>query len=73
MNAAPDHVLEYEATITCPTCKREFTGLWVGRKTGAQQCGACGHVFVAAWPGFGIEPESVIIEEPAEEPGRGAA
>lgn len=51
--------LKYTAPLTCPACGREFGGLWVGEKTGAQQC-PCGHVFTATWPGWDIPAEIVI-------------
>lgn len=67
MTAAPAP-LRYTAPLACATCGREFGGLWVGEKTGAQQC-PCGHVFTATWPGFAFEPETVIIHpEPGHDP-----
>jgi hypothetical protein len=51
---------KYTAPLTCPSCGREFGGLWAGDKTGPQYC-PCGHVFDATWPGFDVEPEVVII------------
>ncbi len=52
--------LRYTAPLTCTTCGREFGGLWVGERTGPQHC-PYGHVFTATWPGFPIEPETVIV------------
>lgn len=59
MTAAPAP-LRYTAPLTCAACGREFGGLWVGERTGPQQC-PCGHVFTATWPGFDFEPETVIV------------
>ena len=61
MTAAPPRK-KYTAALTCPSCGCGVTGRWLGNpETAAQQCGACGHVFDAAWPGFTFEPETVVI------------
>jgi len=61
--------------IPCPSCGGKVPGFWhEGRDTDTQQCPSCSHVFDAAWPGFPMEPETVIIEHAAgEERRRGAA
>jgi hypothetical protein len=71
VSAAPSP-LRYTAPLICTACGREFGGLWVGEKTGPQQC-PCGHVFKATWPGFTFEPEVVIVSPDGEVVRRGAA
>jgi hypothetical protein len=67
------------APLSCPSCGSKVTGCWAGSwaealGSAAQQCERCGHTFQACWPGWGdFEPETVIIDQPAQEPGRGAA
>jgi len=62
------------APVDCPSCGRKVTGRWhQGREPEAQQCGACGHVFEAAWPGFTFEPETIIVCPSGEEHGPDAA
>jgi uncharacterized Zn finger protein len=65
--------IRHAAPLSCPSCGCSLTGHWLsGRDSAAQQCGACGHVFEAIWPGFTFEPETVIARPSGEEPGRGA-
>lgn len=55
--------ISHGASLPCPSCGREVTCYWPEDEyTGSHQCGACGHVFDAAWPGFSFEPEVVIID-----------
>jgi hypothetical protein len=66
--------ITHGAKLTCPSCGRLFDGHWLpGRDADAQQCPACGLVFEATWPGFDLEPETLVVYPPGQEPGRGAA
>jgi hypothetical protein len=61
-------VIRLSSPLTCPECGHEFTGRWIEDwETASQQCGACGHIFEATWPGFTFKPETVIV--PAAEAG----
>jgi hypothetical protein len=56
--------IRYTAPLTCPKCNSKVTGHWLSsHKTADQRCGACGHLFEATWPGFPVEPETVIIRQ----------
>jgi hypothetical protein len=57
----PDAPIVHKAPLTCPSCGHEFTGRWVGLKTGTQRCAKCRHAFEATWPGFHFKPVTVII------------
>lgn len=59
----------YGAPLTCPLCGREFLAHWERDKTGFQHCPSCGHGWEATWPGFNLEPETVIKERAGDEPG----
>ncbi len=62
MSAAPAPI-RLAAPLTCPSCGHKVTGRWLeGQETAAQQCGTCGHIFEATWPGFTFEPETVIVD-----------
>jgi hypothetical protein len=60
--------------VTCPKCGNAFQGSWTAdreadlaqRCAGAQQCAMCHHLFVAHWPGFKFDLETVI-----DQPGSG--
>jgi hypothetical protein len=61
--SAPPAPITLTAPLACPSCGHEVAGRWTeGRETAAQQCGACGHVFEATWPGFTFEPETIIVD-----------
>ena len=61
-------MIRHTAPLTCPSCGCKITGRWLsGQDTADQQCGSCGHVFEATWPGFPFEPEVVIVGRPSGE------
>ncbi len=54
--------IRLSAPVPCPSCRRPVTGRWTaGQRTAAHQCGSCGHVFTATWPGWPVEPETVTV------------
>jgi RNA polymerase subunit RPABC4/transcription elongation factor Spt4 len=62
----------YEGRAVCPD-GHEFVATWLDATRAAQTCPTCGRTFVANWPGFAVEPETVVVYPPGQEPGRGAA
>jgi hypothetical protein len=65
------------APVDCSACGERFTGRWEFgawlethpyRET-EQACPSCGHLCRAAWPGWGFEPETRVLERGSETPG----
>lgn len=59
MKAAP---IRRSGPLPCPACRQTVACRWPeGRKVAQQQCGGCGHVWAARWPGFPVQPETVVV------------
>jgi len=56
-----NEIILLTAPVTCPECAHETIGRWTaGQRTAGQQCPG-GHAFTATWPGWGFEPETVVV------------
>jgi hypothetical protein len=60
VTAADTWTDRYEGRAVCPD-GHEFTGVWLDSTRAALTCPACSRVFPAIWPGFAVEPETVIV------------
>jgi hypothetical protein len=60
MTAADTWTDRYEGRAACPD-GHEFTGVWLDSRRADLTCPVCSRVFPASWPGFAVEPETVMV------------